>query len=137
MHKPLEGIRILEWGIFYAAPGGSAILGDLGAEVIKIEQPVIGDPFRHRNLSRLEVAGFAEVLFIGANRGKKSITINLDHPEGKQIVYNLAKKSDVFLTNVRRSTIERMGVDYPTLAKVNPGLIYAAVTAYGTKGSGC
>jgi crotonobetainyl-CoA:carnitine CoA-transferase CaiB-like acyl-CoA transferase len=71
MHKPLENIRILECGIFYAGPGGSAILADLGAEVIKIEQPVIGDPFRHSSLVSLEVAGDTEILFIGANRGKK------------------------------------------------------------------
>jgi len=134
MHRPLEGIRILEWGTFYAAPGGSAILTDLGAEVIKIEQRGTGDPFRHGNKSDLEVAGDSNVLFVGANRGKKSITINMSLPEGKQIVYNLAGKCDVFVTNLRRSTIARMGMDYATMAKINPMIIYAGVTAYGTRG---
>jgi crotonobetainyl-CoA:carnitine CoA-transferase CaiB-like acyl-CoA transferase len=134
MHKPLEGVRILEWGIYYAAPGAAAILADLGAEVIKIEQPVTGDPFRHADFSSREIAGITDILFLSANRGKKSITIDLGHPKGKQIAYNIVKKSDVFLTNVRRSTVKRMGMDYPTLSKINPKLIYAAVTAYGTKG---
>ena len=136
MHKPFEGIRILEWGIFHAGPGGTAILCDLGAEVIKIEQPVIGDPQR---LAQYKDIGYrlpdnTNLIFAGSNRGKKSITINLEHPQGKQIAYNLVKKSDVFFTNLRRSTVKKMSMDYQTLSKINSRLIYASVTGFGTRG---
>jgi len=134
MRKPLEGIRILEWGIYYAGPGATAILSDMGAEVIKIEQPVTGDPFRQIELSKLEIAGDTNVLFQSANRGKKSITINLAHADGRKIAYYLVAKSDIFFTNVRGTTINKLQMDYATLSKINPRLIYARVNAYGTRG---
>ncbi|MBN1383102.1 MAG: CoA transferase [Deltaproteobacteria bacterium] len=132
---PLEGIRILEWGIAYAGPGASAILSDLGAEVIKIEQPIIGDPTRYHSASRLEIEGDANIIFHAANRGKKSITVDLVHADGRKIIYDMAAKSDVFLTNLRGTTINRMKMDYPSLARVNPRIIYARVSAYGTRGA--
>jgi len=136
MHKPFEGIRVLEWGIFHAGPGGTAILCDMGAEVIKIEQPGIGDPIR---LVQYKDIGFklpdnTSLFYAGSNRGKKSITLNLEHPQGKQIAYNLVKKSDVFLTNLRRSTVKKMLMDYQTLSQINPRLIYASVTGFGSRG---
>lgn len=134
INKPLEGIRVIEWGTYYAAPGASAIMGDMGAEVIKIEQPIIGDPFRNHESSSLEIADHEEVIFLAANRGKKSITIDLARTEGREIAHRLVKKSDVFLTNLRRSTVTKMNMDYTSLSKVNPRLVYASVTAYGTKG---
>lgn len=134
MHRPLEGIKILEWAIHYAGPGATAILGDMGAEVIKIEKPVTGDPFRHPKSGSLEIEGNTSILFEGTNRGKKSITIDLAHTEGKKIAYDLVSQSDVFFTNVRSSTINTMRMDYSTLAKINPRLIYARVNAYGTRG---
>ena len=137
MHKPLEGIRVLEWGVFHAGPGGTAILSDMGAEVIKIEQPGIGDPWRQG--AKYKGIGFrlpddSSLLFAGANRGKKSITLNLDHPQGRQIAYNLIQKSDVFFTNLRRSTVKKMLMDYQTLSKINSRLIYASVTGFGSRG---
>jgi crotonobetainyl-CoA:carnitine CoA-transferase CaiB-like acyl-CoA transferase len=134
MIKPLEGIRILEWGIAYAGPGAAAILSDLGAEVIKIEQPLIGDPTRYLSGMRLEIEGDVNIIFNTANRGKKSITIDLAQADGKKIAYDLAAKSDVFLTNLRSPTIDKMNMDYPFLAGVNPRIIYARVSAYGTQG---
>jgi crotonobetainyl-CoA:carnitine CoA-transferase CaiB-like acyl-CoA transferase len=138
MHKPLEGIRILEWGIFHAGPGGTAILSDMGAEVIKIEQPGTGDPSRellkYSNIN-LELPNGESLAYLGSNRGKTSITLDLSHPEGKQIAYNLVKKSDVFFTNLRRSTIASMNMDYASLSRINPRLIYASVTGYGCKGA--
>jgi len=137
MHKPLEGIRILEWGIYHAGPGATAILCDMGAEVIKIEQPVTGDPSRlvwkYKDID-FSLPGSGSLFYAIPNRGKKSITLNLAHPEGKQIAYNLAKKSDVFFTNIRRSTVNRMKMDYPSLSPLNPRLIYASVTSYGSRG---
>jgi len=137
MRKPCEGIRVLEWGIFHAGPGGAAILCDMGAEVIKIEQPGIGDPVRLA--AQYKDIGFklpddTSLFYAGSNRGKKSITLNLEHPQGKQIAYNLVKKSDVFLTNLRRSTVKKMLMDYQTLSQINPRLIYASVTGFGSRG---
>ncbi|MFC1944722.1 CaiB/BaiF CoA transferase family protein [Chloroflexota bacterium] len=137
MHRPLGGIRVVEWGIFHAGPGSTAILCDMGAEVIKIEQVVTGDPWRqswrYKDINFALPSG-GNIAFEGANRGKKSITIDLEHDQGKEIVYNLVKKSDIFFTNLRRSTILKMNMDYPSLSKINPKLIYASVSSYGTRG---
>ncbi len=137
MHKPLEGIRVLEWGIFHAGPGGAAILADMGADVIKIEQPGSGDPIRtFDNYKDIEFkfGDNRSIFFEGANRGKKSITIDLSRDEGLKIAYTLVKESDVFLTNLRETTVENMKMDYPTLSAINPGLIYAGVSCFGTRG---
>jgi len=137
MHKPLEGIRVLEWGIFHAGPGATAILADMGAEVIKIEQAGIGDPCRRvRRYKDIDFSlpGGRTIFCEVSNRGKKSITLELEHDEGKQIAYNLVQKSDIFFTNLRRSTINKMKMDYQTLSQINPRLIYASVTGFGTRG---
>lgn len=137
MQKPLEGIRVLEWGIFHAGPGGPAILSDMGAEVIKIEKPGTGDPIRqvsqYKNID-FNLGASSNMFFQAANRGKKSVTIDLAHSEGRQLAYDLVEKSDVFFTNIRSSTVERMKMDYPTLSEMNPSLIYATVSSYGSKG---
>jgi len=128
MKRPLEGIRVLDCGIYHAGPGGLAILGDLGAEVIKIEQPSIGDPMRMvKQIGRipLEIPGDRTLFYEGANRNKKSVTIDL---------ISLASRSDVFLTNMRRQAVESMNITYPILHQINPRLIYASVSAYGPKG---
>ena len=136
MLQPLQGIRILEWAIYHAGPGGPAILGDLGAEVIKIEQPRTGDPLRPRmqfGRAYFEFEG-RNLFFEGANRNKKSITLDLSKEEGREVAYRLAAKSDVFLTNIRSTTVEKMKMSYPILHEINPRLIYASVSAYGSSG---
>jgi crotonobetainyl-CoA:carnitine CoA-transferase CaiB-like acyl-CoA transferase len=136
-YKPLEGIRILEWGIFHAGPGGPAILADMGAEVIKIEQPGTGDPCRQSERYKGIDFRFGKdrnIFYEGANRGKKSITIDLARDEGKDIAYELVKKSDVFFANIRPQTLKRMKMDYATLSRFKPDLIYASVTTYGPRG---
>ena len=88
MLQPLEGIRILELGTFHAGPGGSAILGDMGAEVIKIEQPKTGDPMRHQmryGQSFFELTGGKNMFFEVANRNKKSITLDMKQEKGREI----------------------------------------------------
>ena len=88
MHQPLEGIRILEWGTFHAGPGGNAILGDLGAEVIKIEQPQVGDPMRRQwryGQASFNLPGGRNLFFEAGNRNKKSITLNLKQEKGREI----------------------------------------------------
>ena len=137
MHQPLEGIRVLEWGVFHAGPGGTAMLGDMGAEVIKIERPGEGDP--ERNLDRIGQTVFTlpkgrNLFFEASNRNKKSIEIDLSTKAGKEIVYRLVADSDVFLTNLRFSTVEKMEMTYATLSQFNPQLIYAYVSGYGPRG---
>ena len=122
MEYPLQGIRILEWGISRAGPEGSAILGDLGAEVIRMEQRGKGDPIRHR--SRFGQASFSlpgerNLLFEASNRNKKSIT----KEKGREIVYCLIPYFDVFSTNLRRRTVDKTGMTYPILSGFNPRLI--------------
>jgi crotonobetainyl-CoA:carnitine CoA-transferase CaiB-like acyl-CoA transferase len=136
MPQPLQGIRVLEWGIYHAGPGGCAILGDLGAEVIKIEQPKVGDPLRPRfqfGRTHFEFNG-RNLFFEGANRNKKSITLDLSREEGREIAYHLVAASDIFLTNVRNETVEKMKMSYPILRQINPRLIYATVSAFGPYG---
>jgi crotonobetainyl-CoA:carnitine CoA-transferase CaiB-like acyl-CoA transferase len=135
--RPLEGIRVLDCGIYHAGPGGPAILGDLGAEVIKIEEPRRGDPIRNqKRIGRIsfEIAGGRSIFCEGANRNKKSITVDLKTREGQDIVYRLTAKSDVFLTNMRPHAVETMNMTYPILRKINDRLIYAVVSAFGPKG---
>lgn len=137
MRQPLEGIRIMELGMFHAGPGGSAILGDLGAEVIKIEQPGVGDPMRHMKVVgdvRLELQGGGSIWHEAANRNKKSITIDLNRQKGKEVAHRLVSKSDVFVTSLRRPAVEKLNMDYATLSKINPKLIYAWVSGYGPGG---
>ncbi len=137
MEYPLEGVRVLEWGIFHAGPGATAILADLGAEVIKIEQRGKGDPIRHRSRfgrNSFGLPGNGNLFFDASNRNKKSITIDLGKEKGREIVYRMIPKFDVFVTNLRQKTVEQMGITYPVLSRLNHRLIYASVSGYGPRG---
>jgi len=137
MKTPLEGIRIIDCGIFHAGPGGPAILGDLGADVIKIERPKTGDPMRASGQIGnvpLRLPGGRSIFFEGANRNKKSVTVDLNTSQGQSIVHRLSERSDVFMTNMRRQAVEKLNISYPVISKLNPRLIYASVSAFGRKG---
>lgn len=137
MEQPLEGVRVIDCGIYHAGPGGPAILGDLGAEVVKIERPKTGDPIRmvkRIGTVPLELPGGRSIFFEGANRNKKSITLDLSTSEGQAIIHRLTSRSDVFMTNMRRPAVERLNITYPVLKEINPNLIYASVSAFGPKG---
>lgn len=137
MEQPLEGVRVIDCGIYHAGPGGPAILGDLGAEVIKIERPKTGDPIRmvkRIGTVPLELPGGRSIFFEGANRNKKSITLDLSTSEGQAIIHRLTSRSDVFMTNMRRPAVEHLNITYPVLKEINPNLIYASVSAFGPKG---
>ncbi len=133
--QPLQGIRVIDWTIWQQGPVATAMLGDLGADVIKIEDRV-GEPARGMSriagLSTQRAAG--NFYFDNNNRNKRSITVDLSQNEGKEIVYRLAAKSDVFVQNFRKGVAERIGLDYGTLSKHNPKLIYATASGYGPKG---
>jgi crotonobetainyl-CoA:carnitine CoA-transferase CaiB-like acyl-CoA transferase len=137
MAKPLDGIRILEWCVWIAGPGSGVLLGDLGAEVIKIEEPGVGDPSRGGidHLQGLnQVSSEALYGFAMQNRNKKSIAVDLTKTEGREVVYKLVQKCDVFLQNFRPSVRDRAKMDYGTLSKYNPKLIYCNISALGPDG---
>lgn len=127
---PLEGITVLEFGQAVSSPLCTMLLGDLGADVIKIEPPQ-GDPAR--GYGPPFVAGESPY-FLSVNRNKRSIAIDLKQPAGAQIARELAARADVLVTNFRPSAIQRLGFDEETLRRLNPRLIYCQVTGYGPRG---
>jgi crotonobetainyl-CoA:carnitine CoA-transferase CaiB-like acyl-CoA transferase len=133
----LQGIRAIEVGAFGIGPIIGVILSDLGAEVIKIEEPERGDPIRgatHFHGVEVFSSGGYNLLFETSNRGKKSLTVDLHKAEGREIVSKLVAKSDIFYSNYRRSWLKRIGMDYKTLSQRNPRLIYATASGFGIEG---
>src|SRR3990170_2030339 len=134
MAGPLEGTRVVELGFWVAGPSCAAILGDWGAEVIKIEPPT-GDPFRGLFASTLGAAIPINPPFELDNRGKRSVALNLDTEEGRRIARALIDRADVFVSNVRPRVLEETGLTYEDLSASNPGLIYCQLTGYGLEGA--
>jgi len=137
MATPLEGIRVLDWTQFQMGTVATAILADLGAEVIHIEDKERGDPGRGMKTARgivLDLPGGKNAYFEYNNHNKKGIAVDLKKAEGREIIFRLVKKSDVFVHNFRQGVPERLGLGYETLSKYNPKLIYAALSGYGPKG---
>ncbi len=128
--RPLAGVRVLDLTRVLAGPFCSMILGDMGAEVIKIEEPGKGDDTR----SWPPFLGGEATYFLSVNRNKQSLTLNLKAPEGRAILQKLARKSDVVLENFRTGTMERLGLGYKSLAKLNPRLVYCAISGFGESG---
>ncbi len=127
---PLSGVRIIDLSQAHAGPYGSQLLGDLGADIIKIEAYGRGDMLRG-----VKPDNKGESYYILAlNRNKKSIALNLRTESGKQAFYDLVKKSDVVYDNFRAGVIERLGIDYETVKKINPDIICASITGYGQSG---
>jgi crotonobetainyl-CoA:carnitine CoA-transferase CaiB-like acyl-CoA transferase len=138
MAGPLSHIRVLDLSRVLAAPWTAQNLADLGAEVIKVERPKTGDDSRAFGPPWLKDAGGKETTesayFACANRGKKSITIDLAKPAGQRIVRELAARSDVLLENYKFGDLARYGLGYDDLREVNPKLIYCSVTGFGQTG---
>ena len=126
---PLDGIRILDLSAYIAGPYGCTLLADQGAEVIKIEPPD-GDNLR-KYPSSLESECRA---FLGINRGKKGLAIDLKNPDGLQVLKRLVEDADVLVHNFRPGVSERLGINYEQLQQINPRLIYCALTGYGETG---
>ena len=129
MSGPLDGIKVIEFTQIIAGPFGGMLLSDMGAEVIKIE-PLEGDPWRGHN----EFLPNESRNFIGLNRGKRSLPLNIKDPEGLKIVHELVKTTDVIISNARPDVPEKLGIDYETLSKINPQIIYCDNTSFGRKG---
>ena len=130
MPGPLEGIKVLDLTRVLAGPYATMILSDLGADVIKIEQPEIGD--ESRNFGPFK-NGFS-LYFMSVNRGKRSITLDLKTDLGKDIFKQLVKQSDILVENFRPGTMKKLGLDYEILAAEHPALIYAACSGFGQTG---
>ncbi|CAJ0637473.1 14252_t:CDS:10 [Entrophospora sp. SA101] len=137
---PLSGIRVVDLTRVLAGPYCTMLLGDLGAEVIKIENPSSGDDTRSwgppwaKNKDPNDTSRPESAYFLSSNRNKKSITINLKSVEGVKVVKDLVEKSDIFVENYIPGKLDKLGIGYEQLNKINPRLIYTSITGYGQTG---
>ena len=137
MPGPLEGLKFLEGANGGAEPAACAIMADRGAEVIKIERPETGDPVRSIDVSSrgvVQYSGGINTIFELLNRGKQSVAVNLENPQGQEIVQKLAAQSDVVVTNLTPHRQERYRLRYEDISALNQRAIYLALTGYGTDG---
>ena len=138
MRRPLEGIKILDLTHGVAGPYCTMVLGDLGAEIIKVEKPERGDATRYMNVSERFQTRIPDVggdYFLAINRNKRSLCLELKSPEGRAICEELAAWADIVVQNFRPGVTARLGLDYEALRKFNTKLIYANISAYGTDGA--
>jgi crotonobetainyl-CoA:carnitine CoA-transferase CaiB-like acyl-CoA transferase len=134
--KPLEGIRVLEVAMYGFVPSAGAVLTEWGADVVKVEHAVTGDPQRGlRQTGSLRVEGDPNPNIEHANRGKRSIGLDMSVPEGKEVLYELARRSDVFLTSFLPGHRRKFGIDVDDIRAVNPKIIYARGSAFGPRGA--
>jgi crotonobetainyl-CoA:carnitine CoA-transferase CaiB-like acyl-CoA transferase len=134
---PLRGIRVIDWTQAQQGPVATSLLGDLGADVIHVENPVTGDMGRGFMRTIGAITGMPEgrnFYFEGNNRNKKSLTVDLKTEKGREIIYKLVEKSDVFFHNMRKGVAESLALDYKTLARINPRLIYGWSSGFGPVG---
>ena len=135
MSGPLDGVRVLDLSRILAAPFATQLLGDLGADVIKVERPGTGDDARQYGPPFLDEPGGAESgFYLSANRNKRSITIDHSSPAGAGLIGELASVSDVLVENYRRGVLDKYGLGYEALSAVNPRLVYCSVTGFGQDG---
>ena len=133
MPGPLEGIRVVEIGVWVAGPAAGCVLADWGADVVKIEPPGIGDPAR--TFSRMLGADLpSNPIFENDNRSKRSIALDLASDAGREIAHELVARADVFVTNVRMAGLARLGLDPKGLLARHPRLVYGAISGYGFAG---
>lgn len=137
MSGSLSHLRVLDLSRVLAGPWASQILGDLGAEVIKVERPYTGDdtrswgpPFFQGDDGSAEISAY----FLSANRNKQSLAIDLTHPEGQKLIRRLVAESDVVLENFKVGGLKSYGLDYESLQRINPKLIYCSITGFGQDG---
>jgi crotonobetainyl-CoA:carnitine CoA-transferase CaiB-like acyl-CoA transferase len=136
--QALQGVRVLDLTRVLAGPFCGQILGDLGAEVIKVERPGLGDDGRMYGFSQLKDSEGKptreSAFYLTANRNKKSVTVNISKPEGQALIRKLAAECDVLIENYKVGNLKRYGLDYDSLKQANPRLIYCSITGYGQTG---
>lgn len=133
MRAALEGVRILDFTQMMLGPFGTQLLGDMGADVIKVERPKVGE-WERGLLAMGELLAGDSPFFLGMNRNKRSLTVNLKDPRGKEIIHRLVKTSDVVTENYRPGVLDRLGLGYDDLRQIKPDIIYAAGSGYGPTG---
>ncbi|MCL0102098.1 CoA transferase, partial [Dehalococcoidia bacterium] len=131
MSLPLEGIRVVDAAQIFAGPGAAMYLADQGAEVIKLEPPG-GEGCRYLYTS--DKAPFGKS-FLVLNRNKRSIVVDLEHAGGREVLHRLASWADVFISSLLPDAAQRLEADYKSLSRINPRLVYAAISAYGNNGT--
>ena len=133
MTKPLEGLTVLEFSQFLSGPYAGLRLADLGARVIKIERPGVGDLCRNLYISDTDLEGDS-TLFHAINRNKESFAANLKDASDLEVVKKLIEKADIITQNFRPGVIERIGLDYKNVKKINPKIVYGTISGYGSTG---
>jgi crotonobetainyl-CoA:carnitine CoA-transferase CaiB-like acyl-CoA transferase len=129
---PLDGLRVLDISQVMAGPFCCMLLGDMGADVIKVEPPHVGDSTRHSMGFRLK--GEDSPGFLALNRNKRSITLDLKSDADREVLYALVKTADIIVENARPGVSKRLGIDYDTLAAINPRIVYASISGFGQTG---
>lgn len=130
MPGPLDGIRVVDFTTMIAGPYGTMILADQGADVIKVEAPVNSDHARRAGYGQRHFSA----AFVNNNRNKRSMAIDVKHPDGRKLLLKLVETADVFVQNFRPGVMQRLGIDYDDLQKVNPRLIYLSMSGWGEQG---
>ena len=132
MSGALDGVRVIDLSRIVAGPLATQILGDYGAEILKIEQPGVGDD--SRGWTPPVAPDGSAAYFFSVNRNKKSVTLNLKHPRGKAILKELVRQGDVVIENFKPGTMEDLGLGYEVLSEVNPRIVYCAISGFGASG---
>jgi crotonobetainyl-CoA:carnitine CoA-transferase CaiB-like acyl-CoA transferase len=136
-HKPLTGVKVLELARILAGPWAGQTLADLGADVVKVERPGAGDDTRGWGPPYVEAADGGHLsagYFHSCNRGKRSVAVDFETPEGQAIVHRLAAQADVLIENFKVGGLKKYGLDYESLKQVNPRLVYCSITGFGQTG---
>ena len=133
LKNPLEGLRVLDLTRVLAGPWATQLLADFGAEVIKIERPGVGDDTRAWGPPYVGEAAMS-AYFLSANRGKRSVTLDLGQQQGRDLLRHLADRSDVLIENFKAGALDAMGLGYATLSRTNPRLIVCSITGFGQTG---
>ena len=129
--KALQGVRVLDLTRALAGPYCTMMLGDYGADVVKIERPGVGDDTRGWTPPFI---GDESAYFLSVNRNKRSVTLNLRHDQGKEMFIEMAKKADVVVENFTPGVVGRLGIDYESLKAVNPRMVYCSISGFGQTG---
>jgi CoA:oxalate CoA-transferase len=127
----LEGVRVLDFTQYLSGPHGTSVMSELGAEIIKIERPGMGEPERQAMPKTPKGESYQ---FFSYNRGKKSITLNLKDPKGVEVAKKLVAKVDILVENFAPGVMERLGLSYEEASKINPRIIYASISGFGQTG---
>ena len=134
MQQALEGVKVLDFSQLLQGPFATQMMGDLGADVIKIERNGSGDMYRGMTFFNQWIAGDESPCFMAWNRNKRSLAIDIKSAQGKEIIYKLVKEADVIFENFRPNVMARLGYGYEELKKINPSIIYCSASGWGDDG---